>query len=334
MDYFAAMRAFARAVDLGSFSKAALDQNLKVSTVSRYVSALEADLGAALLNRSTRRLHLTEAGAAFYERATAILADVEDARLATASLNASPQGLLRANIPGAFGRRHIVPHLRDFRDTYPDIRLDITLTDMTVNLIESGADIAVRIGALADSTLVARRLAPHRRVLVGSPGYLDKHGGVDVPQDLSRHECLTFALQPTDAWYFRRPGDPNTDALEIGVRGSLRANDSEANDSEALLSAALADLGLALLPTWLLGEDIRAGRLIPLLCAWECLIAQGAERAIWGVYPPKKTVSPKVRAFLTFVAERFGTPPYWDQHVARPDDCRRPAPSATGNAPD
>jgi DNA-binding transcriptional LysR family regulator len=311
MDYLAAMRAFVRAVDLGSFSKAAAEERLKVSTVSRYVSALEADLGAALLNRSTRRLHLTEAGTAFHARAVSILADVEDARLATISLNASPQGLLRVNVPGAFGRRHIVPHLKDFRALYPHIRLDITLTDATVNLIESGADVAVRIGALADSTLMARQLAPQHRMLVGSPGYLERRGHVDEPRDLSRHDCLMFALQPTDAWFFRGPDAVETEMREIRIRGSFRAN-----DSEALLCAARDGLGLALLPTWLLGEDIRAGKLVPQLPAWKCTIAQGPERAIWGVYPPKKTVSPKVRAFLAFFVECFGKPPYWDRQVA------------------
>lgn len=226
MDYLAAMRAFVRSVELGSFSKAAAEEAQKVSTVSRYVSALEADLGATLLNRSTRRLHLTEAGTAFYGRAAAILANVEDARLATMSLNATPQGLLRINIPGAFGRRHIVPHLKDFRDAYADIRLDITLTDMTVDLIETGTDVAVRIGALADSTLVAKRLAPQRRLLVCSPGYLAKQGPLDEPGDLARRECLTFALQPTDAWYFCKPGDAVADTLRVKVSGSFRANDS------------------------------------------------------------------------------------------------------------
>jgi DNA-binding transcriptional LysR family regulator len=311
MDYLAAMRAFVRAVDLGSFSKAAAEENVKVSTVSRYVSALEADLGASLLNRSTRRLHLTEAGTAFHARATSILDEVEEARRATMSLNARPQGLLRINVPGAFGRRHIVPHLKDFRDRYPQIRLDVTLTDATVNLIESGADVAVRIGALADSSLVAKRLAPHRRMLVGSPDYLKRHAPLDQPSDLSQHDCLTFALQPTDGWFFRKPGDPEDNLLEVPIRGPFRAN-----DSEAVLCAARDDIGLALLPTWLLGEDIRAGRLIPLLTAWECLIAPGPTRAIWGIYPPKKTVSPKVRAFLTFFTERFGAPPYWDRQAS------------------
>jgi len=315
MDLLAAMRVFVRAVDLGSFSKAAAEEELKVSTVSRYVSALEADLGAAVLNRSTRRLHLTEVGAAFYERAVAILADVEDARLAAAAMNAAPQGLLRLNVPGAFGRRHVVPHLRDFQDLYPLIRLDVTLTDETVNLIESGADVAVRIGALADSTLVARRLAPQHRMLVCSPGYLKRHGPLAEPGDLARHRCVLFALQPAGAWYFRPSGAPDSTPIEVKIDGTFRAN-----DSEALLQAARDDLGLALLPTWLLGEDVRAGRLVPQLTAWECMIAPGPERAIWGVYPPKRTVSPKVRAFLDFIAQRFGKPPYWDRAAAASED--------------
>jgi DNA-binding transcriptional LysR family regulator len=313
MDYLAAIRAFVRSVDLGSFSRAAAEEGVKVSTVSRYVSALEGDLGAALLNRSTRRLHLTEAGTTFYERATQILADVEAARSATISLNARPQGLLRINIPGAFGRRHVVPHLADFLTAYPDIRIDATLTDATVDLIEAGADVAVRIGALADSTLVARRLAAHRRALVASPDYLASRPPLDTPEQLSRHDCLLFALQPATAWYFR-PGDDTAAApLEVKVSGRLRAN-----DSEALLEAALAGLGIALLPTWLLGQDLRAGRLRAPLPQWEWLIAPGPERAIWGVYPPKKVVSPKVRAFLDFLSRRFGSPAYWDRRDEPP----------------
>ncbi len=306
MDYLAAMRAFVRAVDLGSFSKAAAEEGLKVSTVSRYVSALEADLSAALLNRSTRRMHMTEAGAMFYERAQQILADVEEARTATASLNDRPRGLLRINLPGAFGRLHIVPHLKDFLSAYPDLKVDATLTDATVDLIESGSDVAVRIGALTDSTLVARRLAPHRRALVAGPSYVEAQPLVAAPDDLRRHECLMFALQPSGAWYFRRRGSGD-EPLTVPVGGHLRAN-----DSEALRGAALAGLGIALLPTWLVGEDIRAGRLLPLLPEWDGLISPGPERAIWGVYPPKKVVSPKVKVFLDFLARRFGSPPYWE----------------------
>jgi DNA-binding transcriptional LysR family regulator len=307
LDYFAALRAFVRAVELGSFSKAAGDANAKVSTISRYVAALEADLGISLFNRSTHRLHLTEAGTVFYDRASRILADLDEARDATTALNARAQGMLRINIPGAFGRRHIVPHLKDFLTAYPDVRVDATLTDSTVDLIESGADIAVRIGALADSSLVAKRLAPHRRALVASPEYLERHGAVNEPAALESRECLAFALQPSEFWYFRPHSKPAAKPEAVPIHGRFRAN-----DSEALLESALAGLGIALLPTWLVGPDIRGKRLVELLPAWDWLIAPGAIRAIWAIYPPKKVVSPKVRAFISFFEQRFGDPPYWE----------------------
>ncbi len=306
MDYLAAMRLFVRTVELGSFSKAAQDRSVKISSVSRAVAAIEADLGVALLNRSTRRLHATEAGQEFFEHAQRILTQVEQARDHLASLNGRPQGLLRINIPGAFGRRHIMPLLPDFLARYPDIRIDATLTDRTVDLIEAGADLAIRIGALVNSTLVAKKLAPHRRILCASPGYLALHPAPTHPSDLAGQSCLRFSLlQPADRWQFRRNG------VELGVTvdGPLSAN-----DSEALLDAALAGLGIALLPTWLTASDMNAGRLATLLPDWQASLAPG-DRAIWGLYPPKKVVSPKVRAFLDFLDERFGRPAYWDRQM-------------------
>lgn len=308
MDYLAAMQAFVRSVELGSFSKAAAEGGVKVSTISRYVSSLEADLGAALLNRSTRGLHLTEAGTLFYGRAGRVLADVADARLATTSLNSRPQGLLQVNIPSAFGRRHVMPHMKDFLAAYPDIRLDMTLTDATVDLIQAGADVAVRIGSLVESRLVARKLAPHRRILVASPDYAAAHPLPRTPDQLVDHECLRFALQPTDAWYWRRSRRAAGNVRQVTVSGRLRAN-----DSEALRHSTLAGLGIAMLPTWLVAADVREKRLLSVLPDCEWLIAPGPQRAIWVVYPPKKVVSPKVKAFIAFLLRRFGRPPYWDQ---------------------
>jgi len=308
MNYIAAMRAFVRAVDLGSFSKAAQEMDVKVSTVSRYVGGLEADLGAALLNRSTRGLRLTEAGAAFYERAVGILGDVEDARASTTALNARPQGLLRVGLPGAFGRRHVVPHLKEFRALYPDIRLDLSLSEATVDLIDAGIDLAIRIGALPDSSLVARRLAAHERRLVASPDYLDRHGIPQQPADLAGHRCLLFAMQRHDDAWFHRPLDGTAgEALPVRIGGQIRAD-----DSDALLQAARDGLGIGLLPTWILTDDLRAGRLSSLITDHRWSIAPGPEPAVHAVYPPKKTVSPKVRAFLDFIADRFGSPPYWE----------------------
>ena len=215
-----------------------------------------------------------------------------DARLAATSLNASPQGLLRINVPATFGRRHVMPHLGDFLAEYPDIRLDMTLTDETVDLIASGADLAVRIGALADSRLVAKRLAAQNRAAVASPAYLAKHPPIAAPRDLEGQECLTFALQPKDAWYFRRHDTPREEPTEIPIRGRLRAN-----DPEALLNAALAGLGIALLPTWLTGEDIATGRPGQHPAGLGSPDRPGPACAIWAVIRPKK-VAPKVRAFL------------------------------------
>jgi DNA-binding transcriptional LysR family regulator len=303
MDYLAAIRLFVRAVELGSFSKAAADCGAKVSSVSRAVAALEADLGVALFNRSTRRLNPTEAGGDFYERSVRILAEVEDARAQTAALNGKPQGLLKINLPGAFGRRHVVPLLPAFLAAYPDIRIEATLTDATVNLIEVGADVAIRIGALPDSTLIAKKLAPHRRVLCAGPAYLAGRVLPMVPADIARENCLLFALAPADRWFFTREGE----RAEVAVKGSFRAN-----DSEALLDVAESGLGIALLPTWIAGAAVRQGRLVPLLPDWEVGLAPG-DRAIWGVYPPKKILSPKVRAFLDFIEAGFGRPAVWDR---------------------
>jgi DNA-binding transcriptional LysR family regulator len=309
VDYLVAMRLFVRAFELGSFSKAAADCEVKVSSVSRAVAALEADLGAALFNRSTRRLAPTEAGSVFYGRASQILADVESARLQTSSLNSRPQGLLRVNMPGAFGRRHVVPLLPGFLARHPDVRVDAVLTDVTVDLIDVGADVAIRIGALPDSALKARRLAPHRRVLCASPRYLEGRPPIAHPRDLSAHACLAFTLvQPWDSWLFER----GAERVEVPVHGPMRLN-----DSDALLHAALAGVGLVLLPTWIVAGDLGAGRLRRVLPEWEGRLAPG-DRFIWGVYPPKKIVAPKVRVFLDFVAERFGSPPYWDADLPSP----------------
>jgi DNA-binding transcriptional LysR family regulator len=220
---------------------------------------------------------------------------------------------LRVGLPGAFGRRHVVPHMKDFCALYPDIGLDLSLTETTVDLIDAGIDVAIRIGALPDSTLVARRLAGHERRLVASPDYLARRGVPREPADLSDHECLLFAIQRREnVWFHRPPGAASDDALPVRIRGRVRAN-----DSDVLLQAARDGLGVGLLPTWIITDDLRSGRLQNLIAGRRWFIARGPEPAIHGIYPPKKTVSPKVRAFLDFIKERFGSPPYWEVAVAQ-----------------
>ncbi|HEX3574259.1 MAG TPA: LysR family transcriptional regulator, partial [Rhodopila sp.] len=263
MDYLGALRMFVRAVEAGSFSKAAIVANTKASTVSRAIASLEADLGVGLFHRTTRRAHLTEPGAAFYEQARSVLRSLDDARDAASAMERRPQGLIRLHVPSAFARLHIMPFVPDFLESYPDIRLDVSLTDVRVDLLAVGADLAIRIGALLDSSLIARKLAPHRRVACASPAYLARRPAITEPGDLLQHNCLIYTLQPTDHWFFRHETGVDELPEEVPVAGTLRAD-----DSEPLRDAAVAGLGVVLLPTWLVGEDIKAGRLRRVLPEW------------------------------------------------------------------
>ncbi len=299
------MRSFVRSVELGSFSRAAAEAGVKVSTVSRYVTALEADVGAALLNRSTHGLHLTEIGRMFHENAARIIDDVEAARALASSFNAIPQGKLKITVPAAFGRLHVVTHLPDFLAAYPAISIEATLTDTHVDMIEAGVDLAIRIGALPDSGLVARRLARHERVLCASPAFLASCDPIASPEDVAGREAIVSSLQPGGTWHFRERG--TTNLASVKVSGRIRLN-----DSEALLTCVLAGQGLAVLPTWLAHAELARGSLVTLLPGWEAGIMADLERAIWVVYPPKRIVAPKVRAFIAFFEGRFRKPVYWE----------------------
>jgi DNA-binding transcriptional LysR family regulator len=318
MDYLAAMRAFVRSTDLGSFSKAAAESGAKVSTISRHVSALEADLGAALLNRSTRRIALTEAGRAFYDRAVMIVADVDEARRMTSELNSRPRGLLRINLPGAFGRLHVMPAVPSFLAAHPDIRIEVGFSDTRVDLIETSTDLVIRIGSLPDSGLKAKRLALHHRVLCAAPQLLRALTDLGQPAGLSAVECLTMA--PKERWHCRPRANraaPSSAQTLVSVSGRLCTS-----DLQALRIAVLGGLGLALLPAWLVGDDIAAGNLIRVLTAWDFSISDDFDQAIWALYPRKKIVSPKVRAFMDHMERRLGdtlrTPPVARREVRRP----------------
>ncbi|WP_322008725.1 LysR family transcriptional regulator [Paraburkholderia sp. J12] len=307
MDYFAAVRAFLYAADLGSFNKAADLLQVKTSTVSRHIAELERDLGIALFNRSTRGLILTEGGRVFREQGTAAIQMLDDARTATSSLNASPQGLLRVTMPTSFGRRHIVAHLPAFMEQYPHIDVDAVVTDEILNFVDTGIDVAVRIGVLPDSQLMARRLANHKRVVCASPDHVARHGTPSSPAALEAHPAIRFALAGDESWLLvkRSQAGKREKEIEIRLHGRLRAD-----DTEAILDLAVAGCGVALLPVWAIGPALRAGSLVQLLPDWEAQ-ATRTDPAIWGVYPRKKTVSSKVRAFLDFYAELFERDSEW-----------------------
>ncbi|MGF6855906.1 LysR substrate-binding domain-containing protein [Paraburkholderia sp. CI3] len=307
MDYFSAIRAFLHAAELGSFSKAADKVGIKTSTVSRYINELEQDLGIALFNRSTRGLVTTEGGRVFREHALIVIKSLDEAREITASLNTSPRGLLRVTMPTSFGRRHVIRHLPDFMDRYPKIDIDAVVTDDVLNIIDSGIDLAIRIGVLPDSQLMARQLAVHRRIVCSSPAYLAQHGTPASPEELASHTTLRMPLSTDDTWYFVNRTH-RTVPQEVSVRLQSRLR---VNDTEAVLDLAIAGRGIALLPTWAIGPAFRKGKLVQILPEWEAQPTRAAP-AVWGVYPPKKTVSSKVRAFLDFYAAIFGQEGYWE----------------------
>ncbi|HEC14673.1 MAG TPA: LysR family transcriptional regulator, partial [Rhodospirillales bacterium] len=287
---------FTKVVDAGGFTAAARRINRSKSTVSKLVSRLEDRLGARLLNRTTRRLSLTEEGAAFYERSLRILAEIEDAELAVGRLHSQPRGTLRINAPMSFGILHVTPALPDFMARYPDLEIDFILNDRQVDLIDEGFDVAVRIARLTDSTLIAKRLASFRQVVCAAPGYWRAHGKPDRPEDMRGHNCLIYTYrQNQNEWPFQTPDGP----VSIPIEGSLHAN-----NGDVMRLTALAGSGVYLGPTFIVGDDLRKGRLISVLDDYA-----ETDRAIYAVYPQNRHLSAKVRVFIDFLVDRFGPKP-------------------------
>ncbi|RUQ68177.1 LysR family transcriptional regulator [Azospirillum doebereinerae] len=299
MDRLDDMLAFIKVVDTKSFTAAADRLNLSKSVVSRRIGELENRLGARLLNRTTRKLSLTEVGQAYYERCTRILADLEEAEQAVADLHAAPRGRLRVNAPVSFGVMHLAPAVAEFLERYPSIEIDMDLNDRYVDLVDEGYDLAIRIGRLRDSSLIARRLAPARTVLCASPAYLLAHGTPRTPEDLANHRCLIYTNLPTpDVWPFQVGGETRN----VRVSGPLRGN-----NGDLLREAAIAGIGIVLSPTFLCGDALASGRLLSFLAEHV-----PSEASVNAVYPQNRHLSPKVRVFVDFLVERFGPRPYWD----------------------
>ena len=298
------MAAFARVVEASSFSGAARELGVSKSAVSKQVSRLEDRLGVRLLNRTTRRLSLTEAGARFYEGCQRMLAEAEGAREAVTPLAAAPRGVLRVNAPMTFGVRHLSPALPALMARCPELSVDLVLNDRVVDLVEEGFDVGLRIGQLRESSLIARRLADAPMLVCAAPGYLERAGVPARPEDLGGHPCLIYSYIEAGTVWRCRSADGG--AARVRVKGRLVAN-----NGEALLAAARAGLGICRLPSFIVGDAVRAGDLVRLLPAWQVHPAAG----IHAIYPAHRHLSPKVRVFVDFLAERFGAPPYWDRDL-------------------
>jgi len=295
MDRLSAMRAFRAVADSGSFSAAGRNLGRSKAAISKLVSDLEAHLGARLLNRTTRRVSLTEVGRGYHTRCVQLLADLDELEGIARDAQAEPRGTLRIAGPQTFGELYLVPALHDFAALHPGISVDLTLTDRFVDLIEDRFDLGIRIADLPDSTLVARRLADMRLILCASPAYLAEHGTPRVPQELTRHQCIVdtnFRLP----WQW--PFESNGARMTVRVAGRFAVN-----SARAACELASAGAGIALAPDFVADTHLAAGRLQALLTAYAT-----APRGIFVVYPHRRHVALRLRVLIDFLVERYASP--------------------------
>lgn len=292
MDRFLEMRTFNAVVDAGSFVGAADVLQVSKAAVSRYVSDLEARLGVRLLNRTTRRLSLTDEGQVFYGRCTELLAGVDEAENEITSRSGTASGLLRVNAPVTFGIQHLAHLWGEFRTLNPKVLLDISLSDRLVDLVDEGYDIAIRIASLPSSTLISKRLATTRMVMCASRQYLKLRGTPRHPAELATHDIISYSYWSTkDEWYFDGPDGK----VRVKTHPCIHTN-----SGDTCRLAALAHQGIILQPSFLVGEDLKNGTLIELMPSFHSI-----ELGIYAVYPTRKHVAPKLRALIDFLAAHF-----------------------------
>jgi DNA-binding transcriptional LysR family regulator len=303
MDRIGDIALFLRVLDLGSISAAARSLDLSVAVASQRLKRLERDLGVRLLHRTTRQLHPTPEGLLLAEQGRALVEDLEALADGLRRTGSGVAGTLRVTMSSTFGRLYISPLLPEFLALHPAVRVSVDLSDVRIDLVSAGLDMAIRIGTLDDSTLVARPLANNRRVLCASPAYLGRPGTPRTPADLAAHECLLLVGSQgrQDVWRFR-DGDN-----EIAVRVAGRI---ESNQGELLRDACVAGLGIALHSTWHVNADLRAGRLQVVLPDHPL-----PDTGIYAVMPQRRLVPPRVRAFVDFLAQKLGGTPPWERGV-------------------
>lgn len=288
------LRLFIRVAHSGSFTEAAHDFDLPPSSVSRRISALEQTLGQRLLYRHSRAVRLTEAGERYLSQVSEALTLLDMAADEVSGTASVPRGVLRINAPVAYGRRHIAPLLEAFQSRYSELEIELTLTDAFVDPVQEGADVVVRIGALEDSSLVARELSRQHFVIAASPGYLARHAMPEQPEDLGHHNCLVYkGTQGKQPWFIRRESHEEFRAIE--VHGNLRSN-----NAESLIEAAINDQGMVLFPTWLIQDALNDGRLVPVLEAWQAANRPHID-GIHLIFPENRLRSPKVGAFVDYL---------------------------------
>ena len=295
------MRVFVEVVEKGSLTAAADALDLSRAVVTRHLAEMEEWLGARLLHRTTRRLSLTDAGTASLAHCRRVLGEVDAMRTGLSDRASEPRGTVRVTATPSFGR-HLAPVIADYVRRYPAAHVDLLLLDRTVNLVEERIDLAIRISNDLDPLLVARRLAVCQSVICASPDYLVRCGVPRTIEDLSRHNCLTYAYFGKSEWRFQRDGRE----VAVPVAGNISAN-----EVMVLAEAALAGAGIAMQPTYMVAPYLRSGQLVPLLADWRI-----PEKGIYGVYSSRRFLPPILRTLIDFVAESFGDEPEWDRAVS------------------
>ena len=290
---------FSRVIAMGSMSAAGRALGLSPAVVSKRGKRLEERLGTRLFQRTTRQISLTEAGQGFYERIVGILAGIEEAEAFVSGRSGAVRGSLRISAPTSFGRMHIAPHLKSFMDSYPELVMNLVLTDDFSDIVGGGFDLAIRIGELSDSSLVARRLAPVRRVFCASPDYIAGRGMPASLDDLAGHVCLPPHTQ--DVW---RLDGPEGRGVTFRPQGPLYTN-----SSEVVREAVFSGLGIALRSTWDVGPALKSGELVQVLPEYE-----GSRNVVLSaVYPSRQFLPVKVRLFIDYLADLYGPTPYWER---------------------
>lgn len=300
MDRIDAMHAFVTVVNEGSFTRAADRLEMSPQLVSKYVSQLEQHLGVRLLNRTTRKIHLTEAGTRYQHLAQQVLNDIDNMENQLGDLQGQARGVLRISAPVSFAIHHMAPLLNEFQKVHPAVGIDLQLNDRKVDIVEEGFDIALRIGHLKSSSLIAKRIAPVRLALCASPDYLKQYGTPERPEDLRDHRYLRYSYMELDASHTVYRWLQNTD------RDKNR--EMVSNNGDVLVAAAIAGAGIALQPTFISGSAIQQGKLQVVLPDHE-----PEPMALYAVYAHRQLLASKVRSFIDFMAGYFGDPPYWDQ---------------------
>jgi DNA-binding transcriptional LysR family regulator len=286
------MQVFVRVVEKGSFSAAAEELRISSTMVGKHVVQLEERLGARLLNRTTRRQSLTEVGSVYYERCKAALAEVEAAERSAAELQRTPRGLLRVNAPVTFGANVLVGAIGDYLAAYPEVRIELSLNDRVVNLVDEAYDVAIRIGELPDSSLVARKLAPYRLIACAAPAYLEAHGTPKTPAQLAGHNCMGFTYSATPRhWQFSEREQSST----VQISGNFKVN-----NGQALRTAALHGMGIIVQAELLLADDLASGALVRILPNHRL-----PSLPMHVVYPSNRNMTPKMKSFIEFIVRRF-----------------------------